>query len=77
MLVMVNVGSPGGTVVKMQDLQEMQETGVPSLGWEDPLAIHSSILTWKIPWTEEPDGLQSIGSQRIRHNWAHMHLWLT
>ena len=50
----VNLGSPGGTVVKMQ---EMQETQVPSLSWEDPLAIHSSILTWKIPWTEEPSGL--------------------
>ena len=50
----VNVGSPGGTVVKMQ---EMQETRVPSLSWEDPLAIHSSILTWKIPRTEEPSGL--------------------
>ena len=43
-----------------------------SLGWEGPLekgtATHSSILAWRIPWTEEPDGLQSIGSQRIRHD---------
>ena len=49
----------------------MQETQVPSLGWEDPLeeemAIHSSILAWKIPWTEEPGGLQSMGLQRVRH----------
>ena len=43
-------------------------------GWEDPLekemATHSSILAWEIPWTEEPDGLQSMGSQRVRHNLA-------
>ena len=43
-----------------------------SLGWEDPLeeemATHSSILAWKIPWTEEPGKLQSIGSQRVGHN---------
>ena len=49
--------------------QKMQETQVQSLGWEDPLeegmATHSSILAWRIPWTEEPDGLQSIGSQRF------------
>ena len=47
----------------------MQETRVQSLGWEDPLekgmATHSSILAWKIPWTEEPDGLQSMGWQRV------------
>ena len=47
-------------------------TGVPSLGWEDPLeeemATHSSILAWRIPWTEEPGGLQSMGSQRVRHD---------
>ena len=45
----------------------MRETWVQSLGWEDPLeerkATHSSILAWRIPWTEEPGGLQSIGSQ--------------
>ena len=48
----------------------MQETRVRSLGWEDPLeegmATHSSILAWRIPWTEKPNGLQSMGSQRIR-----------
>ena len=47
---------------------------VGSLGWEDPLeegtATHSSILAWKIRWTEEPGGLQSTGSQRVRHDWA-------
>ena len=52
----------------------IQETWVWSLGWEDPLeegmATHSSILAWRIPWTEEPGGLQSIGSQRLRHDWV-------
>ena len=49
----------------------MQETWVQSLGQEDSLeegmATHSSILAWRIPWTEEPGGLESIGSQRVRH----------
>ena len=52
----------------------MQETWVQFLGWEDALekemAIHSSILAWKIPWTEEPGGLQSMGSQRVGHDLA-------
>ena len=50
----------------------MQETQVQSLGGEDPLekkmATHSSILAWRIPWTEEPGELQSVGSQRVRHD---------
>jgi len=50
----------------------MQETRVQSLGWEDPLkkemAIHFSTIAWKIPWTEEPGRLQSIGLQRVRHD---------
>ena len=50
----------------------VQETWVPSLGWEDPLekemATHSSTLAWKIPWTEEPGRLQSMGSQRVGHD---------
>ena len=50
----------------------MQETWVPSLGGEDPLekemATHSSILAWKILWTKEPGGLQSMGLQRIEHD---------
>ena len=50
----------------------VQETQVQSLDWEDPLekkmATHSSILLWRIPWTEEPGGLLSIGSQRVRHD---------
>ena len=57
---------------KVKNLSAMQETGVQSLGWEDPLkkemATHSSILAWKIPWMEESGGLQSVGSQRVRHN---------
>ena len=52
--------------------QETQEMSVQSLGQEDPLeedmATHSSILTWRIPWTEESGGLQSIGSQRVGHD---------
>ena len=52
----------------------MQETQVQSLGGEDPLekemATHSSIPAWKISWIEEPGGLQSMGSQRVRHNWV-------
>ena len=52
--------------------KKMQEMWVQSLGWEDPLekgmATYSSILDWKIPWTEEPGGLQSVGSQRVRHD---------
>ena len=53
-------------------MQKMQETWVCSLGWEDPLeeemATHSTILAWKIPWTEEPGGLQSMGLQRLGHD---------
>ena len=52
----------------VKNLSAMQETWVQSLGWEEPLkkgmATHSSILVWRIPWTEELDGLQSIGSQK-------------
>ena len=60
---------------RLKRLPAMRETWVRPLGWEDPLekemATHSSILGWRIPWTEEPDGLQSVGSQRVRHDWAH------
>ena len=56
----------------VKNLLAMQETQVQSLGWEDPLeeevATHSSILAWRIPWTEEPGGLQSMGLQRIKHD---------
>ena len=55
-------------------LPTMQDTWVWSLGWEAPLekemATHSSTLAWRIPWTEEPCRLQSVGSQRVGHNWA-------
>ena len=64
-------GIPGGSDSK-KNLPAMQETQVPSLGWEDPweneTATPSSILAWEIPWTEEPGGLQSMGSQRVRHD---------
>ena len=56
----------------VKSLPSMQETWVASLGWEDPLekgmAIHSSNLAWRIPWTEEPGGPQSVGSQRVGHD---------
>ena len=64
------MGFPGGSVVK--NLPAKQEMCVRSLGWEDPLekemATHSSILAWEIPWTEEAGGLQSMRSQRVRHD---------
>ena len=57
-------------------MQEMQKTQVWSLGQEDPLeegmATHSSISAWRIPWTEEPVGLQSIGSQNVGHDWNYL-----
>ena len=56
----------------VKNLPAMQETQVLSLGWEDPLekgmATHSSSLAWRIPWTEEPGGLQFMGSQRVGHD---------
>ena len=56
----------------VKNLPTVRETQVRSLGQKDPLekgmATHSSILAWRILWTEEPDGLQSRGSQRVRHN---------
>ena len=55
----------------VKNLAEMRQTWVPSLGQEDPLekgmATYYSIVAWKIPWTEEPGGLQSMGSQRVGH----------
>ena len=59
---------------RLKRLTAMRETWVQSLGQEDPLekemATYSSILAWRIPWMEEPGGLQSTGSQRVRHDWA-------
>ena len=67
------MGFPGGSAVKNSSaVQETQETWVRSLGQKDPLeegmATHSSILAWRIPWTEKPGGLQSMGLQRARHD---------
>ena len=63
-------GFPDGLVIK--DPPARQQTRVQYLGQENPLekeiATHSSILSWEIPWTEEAGGLQSMGSQRVRHN---------
>ena len=61
---------PGGSVVK--NSPAMQERRIRYLGWEDPLeeemVTHSSIFAWRIPWTEEPGGLQSMDSQRVGHD---------
>ena len=69
---------------RIKNLHTKQETWVLSLGQEDPLekgkATHSRILAWRMPWTEEPGGLQSIGSQRVGHNWVtntFMVMWWT
>ena len=63
-------GLPGAQTEK--NLPAVWEIQVQSLGWEDPLeksmAIYSSILAWRIPWTEEPGELQSMGLQRLGHN---------
>ena len=80
-------GFPVSQMVKNPPM--MQDTWVWSLGWGDPVengvATHSSILAWRIPWTEEPGGLQSMGSQRIRYDWVtntslqnlYVFLWFT
>ena len=64
----------------LKNLSTMQKTQVRSMGWEDLLekemATHSSILAWRIPWTEEPGGLQPVGLQRVGHDrsgLAHTH----
>ena len=65
---------PGASLVAqmVKNLPTMRETWVQSLSWEDPLkkgmATHSSILAWRIPWTDEPGRLQSMGSQRVGHD---------
>ena len=65
-------GSLSGKEPTHLPMQKMQDTQVPSLGWEDPLekemATQPSTLAWRILWTEEPGGLQSLGLQRIRHD---------
>ena len=66
----MTLGFPGVSAVK--NLPAMRGTRVPSLGQVDPLekemATHSNILAWRLPWTEEPGGLQSIGSQRVGYD---------
>ena len=64
----------------VKNLPSVQEIWVWFLGWkgplEKPMATHFSIVAWRIPWTEEPDGVQSMGLQRVGHDWsdlAHMH----
>ena len=68
------VGHNWATELNWKHLPAMWQTWVRSLGWEDPLekemTTYSSTLAWKIPWMEEPSRLQSMGSQRVRHNWA-------
>ena len=67
-------GGEGKPTQMVKNPPVIQETQVQSLSWEDPLekgkATHSSILAWRIPWTEEPGGLQSMGSQRVGHDWV-------
>ena len=70
-------GFPGDSMIKNRPpMQEPQKTGVWSLGQEDPLeegmATHSSILAWRISWTEEPGELQSKGSQRVGQDWSNL-----
>ena len=68
----MEAGNNDSVIKNLPAKQEMQEIQVQSLDWEDPLeeeiATHASILAWKIPWTETPGGLQSMRSQRVRHN---------
>ena len=72
--VTVSIFSPFICQEAVKHLSTMRETWVRALGWEDPLekemTIHSSTIAWKIPWTEEPGRLQSMGSQRVGHDWA-------
>ena len=71
---------PSPVAQTVKNRPAMQETQFWSLGWEDPLerwmASHSTILAWGISWTEEPDGQQFTGLQRIKQNWATNPLWL-
>ena len=84
-LPLINFNFTQGSILVAQivkNLPAMWETGVWSLSWEDPLekgmATHSSILACRIPWTEEPGGLQSLESQRVRHIWVtNTHTWVS
>ena len=71
--IFISKGPQASLVVQsVKNLPAMQETRVRSLGWKDPLEkeveTHSSVLAWRIPWTEKPGGLQSTGSQRVGHD---------
>ena len=69
--------SPSLVAQTINDLPVLQETWVQSLGQKDPqekgMATHCSILAWRIPWAEEPGGLQSMGTQRVGHDWVTKH----
>ena len=71
-----HIFSSGSAIKNLPAMQELQETQVLSLGREDPLekgmATHSSVLAWRIPCTEEPGGLQSMGSQRVGHDCSNL-----
>ena len=71
-LINIALNIPSLVVQTVENLPAVQETQVRFLSWEDPvekeMATHSSILAWRIPWTEKPGGLQSIGSQRVRND---------
>ena len=71
-------GFPGGSVGKdlPANAGDARDVGlIPGSGrsLEEEMATHSSVLAWRIPWTEEPGGLQSMGLQRVRHSWEHTH----
>ena len=74
-IVVNSQGFPGGSMVKKKNHLPMQETWVPSLGWEDPLekdmTAHSSILAWEIPYRAEPGGLQSMESLKVWRQLTH------
>ena len=77
LMIMPTLGA--SLVAKMvKNLPAMQKTRVQTLGGKEPLekemATYSSILPWRIPWTEEPGGLQPMGSQRVRHDWVTEHI---
>ena len=77
------VGLPGGSLVKNPPASTGNTSLIPDQedSLEEDTATHSSLLAWQIPWTGEPDGLQSIGSQRVKHNRAtehknkHTYIW--
>ena len=68
-------GFPGGSDDRESTCNARDLSSIPGLGrWsEEGMATHSSILVWRFPWTEEPSGLQSTGSQKVRHSWATRH----